>query len=91
MNQPYREDVHAESDVPDAGNKSIEAVACKGILWKIHVACRDVQLASLRLEVRAWAGVSVWAWYIALSLPMNTPLWKTLTISSETYREMGIK
>ena len=83
--------MHAELDVPDAGSKSMQAVACKCILGKSYVACGDAQLASLRLEVRACAGVSVWAWYIALSLPMNTPLWKTLTISSETYREMGIK
>ena len=61
MDYPCSKHMRAESDVPDADIKSFQAVACKSILWKSYVACRDVQLASLRLEVRACAGVSVWA------------------------------
>ena len=47
--------------------------------------------SSLRLLVRARIGVSVSSWYICRSLFKNTIAWHTLTNSSETYREMGMR
>jgi hypothetical protein len=41
--------------------------------------------------VRACAGVSVSGWYRLRSLLMNTMDWQILTISMDTYREMGIR
>ena len=47
--------------------------------------------SSFRLDVRASAGVSVSAWYMCRSLEMKTMLWVILTISIETYREIGMR
>ena len=40
--------------------------------------------SSLRLDVRATAGVSLSGWYIARSRPMKTKACTTLTISIDT-------
>ena len=47
--------------------------------------------SSFKLDVRARIGVSVAAWYSARSRLMNTVACMTLTNSSETYREMGMR
>ena len=47
--------------------------------------------SSFRLLVRARAGVSLSAWYIPRSLFKKTIAWHTLTNSSETYSEMGMR
>jgi hypothetical protein len=52
---------------------------------------RPAPRTSLRLEVRATAGVSVSAWYIARSRPMKTKACTILTISMDTYRLMGMR